>query len=124
MFRDCPLFGCYRDDELAIFEKKLTEEEIITWRDDFQEACNELLGSDKLQFPKTIWEASSESKQLTEKIDICGEETFSFLDLEFLWDDTNHLIYQVHLKENQKLKYLNHESNHLKACFKAIATGV
>ena len=28
MFQDCPLFGCYRDDELAIFEKKLTEEEI------------------------------------------------------------------------------------------------
>ena len=40
------------------------------------------------------------------------------------WNDRGELKFQVHLKPNQKLKYLNADSTHLPSTFKAIPAGV
>ena len=40
------------------------------------------------------------------------------------WNEKNELRFGVHLKENQSLKYLNADSQHTKATFKAIPSGV
>jgi hypothetical protein len=72
----------------------------------------------------TIWDAGKEGGYNQGKITTDTSEAFPFLDMEFYWDDNNELNYRVHLKENQVLKYLNRGSNHPKACFKAIYTGV
>ena len=40
------------------------------------------------------------------------------------WNSRNELKFQVHMKPNQKLKYLNRDSTHLPSIFKAIPRGV
>ena len=40
------------------------------------------------------------------------------------WNGSDELKCQVHLKPNQKLKYLNSDSTHLSSVFKAIPSGV
>ena len=47
-----------------------------------------------------------------------------YLDLEIFWDSKGTLQFKVHLKENQKIKYLNFGSSHTKCCMKAILLGV
>ena len=41
-----------------------------------------------------------------------------------IWSKQGDLHFQVYMKENQKLKYLNRGSTHTKDCFKAIQKGV
>jgi len=124
MFKDCAIFGCYRDDEIAIFEKVLTPCELDNWLNKFQETCNEKLGSDKLQFTMMVWSAGKPMEHKLAKIHTDTSEAFPFLDMELYWNKDNKLNYRVHLKENQVIKYLSRGSNHPKACFKAIYTGV
>ena len=52
------------------------------------------------------------------------DKAIPFLDLEFFWDDSGKLEFQVHRNKNQLLKYLNKKSTHTKATFKAIPNGV
>ena len=52
------------------------------------------------------------------------DKVFPLLELELFWDDSGRLEFQVHRKKNQLLKYLNKESTHTKATFKAIPNGV
>jgi len=47
-----------------------------------------------------------------------------YLDTELVWATNGNLQFWVHLKPNQQLKYLNADSIHTKACFKAIPSGV
>jgi hypothetical protein len=44
--------------------------------------------------------------------------------MELYWGLQDRLSFRVHLKPNQQLKYLNSDSTHTKACFKAIPAGV
>jgi hypothetical protein len=46
--------------------------------------------------------------------------------MELFWADNEvgELRFPVHLKPNQHLKYLNRDSTHTTACFKAIPSGV
>lgn len=60
----------------------------------------------------------------TSKVTIVKGKTFLYLDMELIWSDKNNLHFQVHLKENQQLKYLNKGSSHTNPCFKAIPKGV
>jgi len=46
------------------------------------------------------------------------------LDTELVWATNGDLQFRVHFKPNQQLKYLNADSIHTKACFKAIPSGV
>ena len=52
------------------------------------------------------------------------DKVFLFLDLELFWNNSRKLELKVHRKKNQLLKYLNRESTHTKATFKAIPNGV
>jgi hypothetical protein len=44
--------------------------------------------------------------------------------MELYWGLQDCLSFRVDLKPNQQLKYLNSDSTHTKACFKAIPAGV
>ena len=44
--------------------------------------------------------------------------------MELYWHSDNSLKFQVHLKKNQQLKYLNKGSAHTRACLEAIPYGV
>ena len=44
--------------------------------------------------------------------------------MEMYWNQRNHLKFQVHMKPNQKLKYLNGDSTHMPSTFQAIPSGV
>jgi len=60
---------------------------------------------------------------VSEAVTVADITFFPFLDMELYWTDQD-LRFKVHLKENQKLKYLNRGSAHMSACFQAIPSGV
>ena len=66
--------------------------------------------------PMTLFPEPRKSKS-TEK------KEFPFLDMELYWREDS-LKFQVHLKENQLLKYLNFGSAHTFACLRSIPSGV
>ena len=86
---------------------------------------NELTGSNYLQFTAEVWnpDAPLDLKPRNKKLSINREKYFPYLDMELYWRE-NELKFQVHLKENQLLKYLNQGSTHTKATFKSIPHGV
>ena len=49
---------------------------------------------------------------------------FPYLDMEMYWNERGELKFKLHLKPNQKLKYLNADSTHLPSIFRAIPAGV
>ena len=44
--------------------------------------------------------------------------------MEMYWNERQELKFQVHMKPNQKLKYLNGDSTHMPSTFRAIPNGV
>ena len=59
-----------------------------------------------------------------ERLTVVNETHFPYLDMEIYWNDRYELKLQVHMKSNQKLKYLNKNITHLPSVFKAIPKGV
>lgn len=117
----------YRDDGFKVeLVANRTVEEICNWYGNFQSRVNELIGSDSLQFTMEIWKPDSPPEEVprySDKITICRDEAFPYLDLEMYWRN-DELQFRVHLKPNQVLKYLNRDSAHTKATFNAIPHGV
>ena len=66
----------------------------------------------------------SPSRDKQDNVSEISLNTFYYLDLEFLCNADGELEYQVHLKSNQKLKYLNKRSTHTNATFNAIPSGI
>jgi hypothetical protein len=115
----------YRDDGWTAFNKKMQLQEVVDWLAKFQRNVDELSGNKFLQFTSEIWLPGSKENNPSEKVTINNDKAFPFLDMETRWDEkTKNLLYDVHLKKNQQLKYLNSDSQHADACFKAIPTGV
>ena len=86
---------------------------------------NNIAGNDYLQFTCETWNPGGRSSRTkTETTSIITDKVFPFLDLEFFWGDSGKLEIQIHRNKNQLLKYLNKESTHTKATFKAIPNGV
>ena len=57
---------------------------------------------------------TEEDKDISNKsITIVTDKVFPYLDMEMCWNKRDKLNLEVYLKSNQKLKYLNKESNHL-----------
>jgi GIY-YIG catalytic domain len=127
-FNETKYYGLYRDDGIGVFKGQWSYEKIVHWRNNFQKAVNKLAGGSYLQFTCNIWMPSPNSINLTEVMDnnVTAErkETFPYLDMELKWATNKKLSFQVHLKPNQQLKYLNKGSAHTNACFKAIPAGV
>jgi len=70
MFKDCTIFGCYRDNEIAIFEKVLTSGELDNWFSNFQKTCDKKLGSNYLQFTIMVWDTGKPMEHKSAKINI------------------------------------------------------
>ena len=98
------------------------------WLKNFQFHVDELCGSDNLKFTTSIWRPNEEDKgkpvKCNKSVEIVGGNEFPYLDLELFWNKRNELNFRVHVKENQKLKYLNSDSTHTKCCLKAIPCGI
>ena len=83
------------------------------------------MGNDYLQFTCETWNPGGRpSRSETKTTSMVTNKVFPFLDLEFFWDDSGRLEFQVHRKKNQLLKYLNKKITHTKSTFKAIPNGV
>ena len=120
-------FGMYRDDGLAVFKGQLSTKQIQDWLQAFQTDINDVAENEFLKFTAVIWDPTNlhdpetiESPNTT----IAKSESFPFLDMEMFWNSNSKLSFKVHLKENQRLKYLNKGSAHTPGCFKAIPSGV
>ena len=59
-----------------------------------------------------------------QKLTIINDKYFPYLDMEMYWNLRDELKFQVHMKPNQVLKYLNKDSTHLPTVFKAIPKGI
>jgi len=97
---------------------------VITWLKNFQTKVNALLGTDRLQFTAEVWGKEKYDGIKHEKVKIITNDTFPFLDMEMSSGKQNELLFRFHLKENRALKYLNSDSQHTRATFKAIPSGV
>jgi hypothetical protein len=74
--------------------------------------------------PKREKLSSTPLHQFDPMVSVATDPFFPYLDMELFWDEEDSLKFRVHLKPNQQLKYLNSDSTHNKACFKAMPTGV
>ncbi len=128
IFKDTLYHGTYRDDGIAIFNHRMTYEEIIQWQETFQNKVNELANGTYLQYTCELWADPTcqpyTPNQVSPKVTIHANPTFPYLDMEFHWYAQQALHFKVHLKTNQQLQYLNKGSAHTHACFRAIPTGV
>ena len=87
------------------------------WLENFQNEVNRLAESDCLQFTAEIWNIEEDERIENEKLTIITNKYFSYLNMEMYWSQRNHLKFQVHMKPNQKLKYLNGDSTHMLSTF-------
>jgi hypothetical protein len=129
LFEESLFQGFYRDDGLfAVFNNTYSYSRLAEWRNDFQSAVNTLAEGDYLQFSLSIWLDSSRRStplfQFDQKVTVVTTPIFPYLNMELLWHKDDTLHFQVHLKPNQQLKYLNRDSTHTTACFRAIPNGV
>jgi hypothetical protein len=102
----------YRDDGILVFNKKNTANEIVSWRNNFQASVNRLTQSEHLQLSVDIWDPDAPAGSASSDpnfVKICTDNVFPYFDMELYWCD-NGLKFKVHLKPNQKLKYLRKEA--------------
>lgn len=71
-----------------------------------------------------VWGKDDDPSKQNEKLTYVDATHFPYLDMEMYWNKNRELQFQVHIKPNQKLKYLNNNSTHLPLVFKAIPSGV
>ena len=106
----------------------LLRDMIVEWRKEFQASVNELAEGDYLQFTCEMWLPSgiraSPTKEHHKKVKVISEPYFPFLDMKMIWSEHGDLQFQVHMKENQRLKCLNKGSDHTDHCFNAIPSEV
>ena len=111
-FDNTLLKGIYRDDGLAIFNRKMKKKDVAQWLDSFQKAINHYATNNFLKFTVTIWGANRDDRSKHPKVSIDTQEYFPFLDMELFWNQEK-LSTRIHLKPNQQLKYLNSDSTHI-----------
>ena len=107
-----------------IFDGIKTKREIDTWLGLFQEKVNEIAECECLQFTKEVWGIEDDKTIINKTLTIISDEVFPYLDMEMFWNPRGELRFQIHLKPNQKLQYLNSDSTHLPSTLKAIPVGV
>ena len=117
-------FGIYRDDGLGIFEGKKSIEEVNDWLNKFQSSINQQATNDFLQFTAEVWKVGELNMDNVGKTSVNTDDYFPFLDMELYWGADSELTFNVHIKPNQEIKYLNDGSSHTPGCFKAITMGV
>ena len=83
------------------------------WLDEFQEQVNKIAESHCLQFTAEAWNLKEDEEITNDKLTIVKDEHFPYLDMEMYWNERHELKFQVHMKPNQKLKYLNSNNIHM-----------
>jgi len=94
------------------------------WLVQFQTKVDELAESNCLQFTAEVWNIDEDIEITINKLTIIKQSHFPYLDMEMYWNERHELKFQVHMKPNQKLKYLNSDSTHMPSTFRAIPSGV
>ena len=72
-------------------------------------------------FTAKVWSPSekvSSARKYGNTITVMTSPSFHFLNMEIYWSKKDELHFQVHMKENQVLKYLNKGSCHAKKLFR------
>jgi hypothetical protein len=79
--------GIYRDDRLLVFNNIKPTEEVCQWLFDFQKEINFLTESEYLQFMVDIWNPNAPIDEVPsyEKVTICRDKHFPYLDMELFW---------------------------------------
>lgn len=111
-------------DRVIFFEVYWSNDDTNRRLKTFQIKVNNLCGSDGLNFTAEIWRCvyneicvnTSLNKQTT----IIKGKYFLFLDGFLFWSFHNKLSFNIYMKPNQKLKYLNRDSFYTNKCFEAI----
>ena len=88
------------------------------WLEEFQEEMDKIVESNCLQFTAEAWDKEEDATILNEKLTIIKDKFFPYLAMEMYWDDRHELKFQVHMKPNQKLKYLISNSTHTPSTFR------
>ena len=100
----------------------MKKNDVVLWLNSFQKALDYYATNGFLKFTVTIWGKDRNDRSKHTKVSIDTQDSFPFLDMELFRD--NRLRTWIHLKPNQKLKYLNSDSTHIPSCFKLISQGV
>jgi len=116
--------GIYRDDGFLIFKGLKTKVQLDKWLKTFQWRVDKIAESNCLQFTMECWKIDEDESIKNKKLTIINDKYFPYLDMEMYWNLRDELRFQVHMKPNQVLKYLNKDSTHLPSVFKAIPKGV
>ena len=116
--------GIYRNDGFMVLKGTRMEREMNDWLEDFQEKINKMTESTCLQFTAEVWGIEKDPEVKNNRLEVVNEKVFPYLDMEMRWNEKEELRFQVHMKPNQKLKYLNNDSTHTQVTFKAILNGV
>ena len=107
-----------------IMKGKKTKQEMNDWLENFQNEVNKLAESECLEFTCEAWNIEENEKIINKNLTIVKNKYFPYLDMEMYWNDRHDLKFQIYMKENQKLKYLNSDSTHMSSTFRAIPSGV
>ena len=127
LFKSTQFHGIYKDDDIAIFNRKIMTEEIDTQLSKIQKRVTQISGTSKIVFTAELWKPNADD-QKTNKVDgvlsVVQTTAFQYLDIYFYWNCYGELRFKVYMKPNQQLKYLNKGSFHTHHCFTAILYGV
>ena len=110
--------GLYRDDGFAAFEGIWSYDMIVNWRNNFQKSVNKLADGNYLIFTCEVWLAEGKrvsppkEKEHNKLVKVHRKESFPYLDMNLVWSEEEELQFQVYMKPNQQLKYLNKGSTH------------
>jgi hypothetical protein len=116
--------GIYRDDGLLVFRGKRTVAEIHRWWQSLQHEINEIAEGSYFQVKMVLWEPGGPERRTIDGVSTFNGQAFPYLDMEMFWNRSGALNFKVHLKDNQRLQYLNRGSTHTRAVFAAIPHGV
>jgi uncharacterized Zn-finger protein len=101
----------WKADGIGIFKGQWSYEMIVDWRNNFQKKVNKLAGASYLQFTCSVWldkaKRLSPTTDSNKSVSTERKNVFPYLDMEMSWSNNDELNFRVHLKPNQKLKYLN-----------------
>ena len=127
MFRNTDMFKIYRDDGIVVFNGKVNREYVHNWVGDLQRRAHRVtkspVGESLVRFTAVLW-GDDDGGFDSNVVEMDPRLAFPFLDMEMRWAETNELHFQVHLKKDQRLQYLNKGSNHRYSTFEAIPRGV
>ena len=109
-------------DGLVLSKGKWSDKELVSWLNDLQKKTNETCKTNKIFFTLNIWSPNLDNKPtttyITNVISKIKCKNLPYLDMSISWDKEMYdLQFKIHLKPNQRLKYLNVGSKHPHSCF-------